>query len=142
MNTTTEKLKEMPAAVKWSLFLSTLVLVISIIIQALNWKTVAVVRPGDYLTENQLIVGYSLGMLIGFWLIVLTALGKNWVRYLFVAMYAVWAFQLIFDFKNNVAELAGVSPVLLNLLDLTSVILLFTPSANKWFKRKSSVVVR
>ena len=138
-NSITEKLKGMPTTVRWSVFLSTLALVISIITQVANWKTITA-RPDDYFTENQIIFGYTLGMLIAFGMIVFTALGKNWMRYVLIATYAMAAFRLIYDFQNQMAQLASVYPALQNLLGWASFILLFTPSANKWFKRKPSVV--
>ena len=141
-NSITEKLKGMPASVKWSLFLFSMSMAVPMVASALKWDTlVAEFANGPaFMTERQLLAGCILIVLMLVGMIVLTALGKNWMRYTLLAMYAFWVIQIIFDFGNQRAAIAGFYPALRGLISLTSVGLLFTKSANRWFKRKSSVV--
>jgi peptidoglycan/LPS O-acetylase OafA/YrhL len=80
------------------------------------------------------------GLLIGWFLVVMIYQRKNWARWLYAALTAAGLLMLPVHFNSRVTGTASFLWLLYLILSLTAAIMLFTPTSNDWFKthRKSA----
>ena len=85
-------------------------------------------------------IGIGVRIVITVWVNTRIALGRNWMRILLAVLFASGVIYFAVEWRAYANLLTGKAPlffiatIVKSLLNVTTMVLLFTPRANRWFK--------
>lgn len=133
---------ERPKEVTWAMNLIWAALVIGTAAGLLSMATTLFTASpfGTSATVAVVAIGVGVRIVITVWVNTRIALGRNWMRILLAVLFASGVVYFAVEWRAYANLLTGKAPLFFmatlvrSLLNVATMVLLFTPRANRWFK--------